>query len=178
MPCRNLHRFSTATGRYLSVLDRGHVIGSILHGSIKYSLILKFKVENINEKRSANYFVRHWRGDLSLTVSFWLNTFLPMLAIYGVTYVLDEHTNLFQTEYPGDMMSIFVYLYLGIFILIALWQNVGLWRSAGRYGAATGGKVWTFLVQYLFWVLWFLVTGIGVYGLFFGLIAHIVYNFN
>ena len=63
----------------------------------------------------------HWRGDLSLAESFWINCFFVNL---GAGIVLRR-----VVLSPAGMVL------LGVFSVgISVWQLVGLWRSAQRNG--------------------------------------------
>ena len=81
---------------------------------------------------SQNYFLRHWRGELSLPVSYWVNGVVLGIAA-GIAIAL-----LSALIYRGDegrpllWLSSLVATWLSIILLVA-WQSVGGWRSAVRY---------------------------------------------
>ena len=86
--------------------------------------------------KRTNYFVRHWRGELPLATSYWVNGFLAgILSFAGVA---------FFTGILGQIQTNYVSLLVGLAMwtivwAITLWQLVGIWRSASRPGA--NGKV-------------------------------------
>ncbi len=86
-----------------------------------------------------NYLVRHWRGELSLGTSYWVNGFLGTFLIIIVAKTLDA---------AEDSMSLKLYAALSLIvfttaILISIWQLVGIWRSASNNGAS----IWVLLAK-------------------------------
>src|SRR5690606_13459698 len=73
-----------------------------------------------------NYFVRHWRGELSLPVSWWINGFILNLVLGGLSATLFAS----QEEFLSPRVILFL---LFINLLIYVWQIVGIWRSAKYY---------------------------------------------
>jgi hypothetical protein len=78
--------------------------------------------------RQPNYIVRHWRGDLSLGVSYWINGIL-LSTIVAVPAIIMASADI--TEYPRLILAGLASLFL-LGILLSVWQYVGIWRSAGR----------------------------------------------
>lgn len=83
------------------------------------------------------YIIRHWRGELSLPIAFWVNfvalNVLLLLLRPGVEQVL---VSLSFDDDPRQMARIAL-LHLGfIYGLVYPWQIVGVWRSAGRWWAS------------------------------------------
>jgi hypothetical protein len=85
----------------------------------------------------ARYPVRHWRGELSPGVSWWLNCVLLTVAVWFggprvalALGVLDPDTAL---RFTGALA-----VNATVAGLVPLWQLVGLWRSAARRVAADG----------------------------------------
>ncbi|MGJ4998411.1 RDD family protein [Bradyrhizobium sp. HKCCYLS3077] len=88
------------------------------------------------EPSRQNYIMRHWRGQLSLPLSYWVNgTLLGFLAGVAVAAAsallfdggLDDH--------PTAGLTALLMIWL-ILALLMLWQNVGIWRSATVYRAS------------------------------------------
>ncbi len=78
-----------------------------------------------------NYFSRHWRGELSLPKSYWLNSYglTAILVLIGITIGMADFTS-----YP--MFT--ALLYIGFWMLLAasqVWLTVGIVRSARKYSA-------------------------------------------
>ena len=89
------------------------------------------------------YIVRHWRGDLSLAVSYWLSglivsVLIPAIGILVIA-VLDDHTR--QVE-----LALFVG-FRGFLIAAQVWLAVGIWRAASRHVARGGRPRWAALAK-------------------------------
>jgi hypothetical protein len=86
----------------------------------------------------ANYFIRHWRGDLSLPVSYWVNGILTTLAAVFLGTAIAQVD---MTRQPT--LGAVVYLLFVAFIIVAtLWQLVGIWRSADNHKGRGGSGFW------------------------------------
>ena|SRR6202034_3398622 len=91
---------------------------------------------------SGSYIARHWRGELSLPKSYWING-----AIIGVvcrivfTALL---TGLVIGASTMPWMALLFVLVVAVNVVVVIWQIVGIWRSAGNY---TGPKVWAILAR-------------------------------
>lgn len=82
--------------------------------------------DDVEPKRS-NYFVRHWRGELSLPISFWVNGWVISIVLKVVDAVEAD------AIHNGELIP-FAALAFFVFDCAAyLWQIVGIWRSATRY---------------------------------------------
>lgn len=86
---------------------------------------------------SGNYLMRHWRGELSLGVSYWINGgILAGIAPMAVIALLEPLTK------QSDSLRAISAVILGVlaFSIIAwFWSIVGIWRSANHH-AERGGK--------------------------------------
>jgi hypothetical protein len=90
--------------------------------------------------RSRNYVARHWRGELSLPVSYWLNGILGGVMVGATTGVLG-----FAINRQGDAQPILWLFSLTVTwvlaALLTIWQAVGAWRSATGY-RQSGKRFW------------------------------------
>lgn len=90
--------------------------------------------------RSRNYVARHWRGELSLPVSYWLNGILGGVMVGATTGVLG-----FAINRQGDAQPILWLFSLTVTwvlaALLTIWQAVGVWRSATGY-RQSGKRFW------------------------------------
>lgn len=92
------------------------------------------------EERSRNYFVRHWRGDLSLPVSYWVNGgLLTVVLAVGLTAVSDTHL---IEGLGAEGTGLWILAVLIVSIGCAVWQSIGIWRSADEHPARGGSKGW------------------------------------
>jgi hypothetical protein len=87
-------------------------------------------------KRVPNYFVRHWRGELPLFQSYWVNGVFGNLAALSTVSVITAALGQLKTNYLALCIGVFVWTSATV---IVVWQVVGIWRSAGRPG--TNGKI-------------------------------------
>jgi hypothetical protein len=96
-----------------------------------------------------NYISRHWRGELSLPVSYWINGFLLLITLYVLTASAIADSP-WQVKLFGASVGM-----VGIPI-IAVWQLIGIYRSAKvRAGFWAGmarlcvGFGWLHLIGYV-----------------------------
>jgi hypothetical protein len=97
----------------------------------------------LSPERKRNYFIRHWRGELSLGVSYWVNGFLANLLLAFVVTMGVE----FQERVGLRTVALLCILTFGLTIGLWFWQIVGTWRSAARHVERGGLKIWATLAQ-------------------------------
>jgi hypothetical protein len=82
-----------------------------------------------------SYFKRHWRGELSLSHSFWANGVAIGFGCMVLVTALGEERLLMMW-------------WLGLFLIadfiVIVWLTVGIWRAAGKY---TGPRTWKVLAR-------------------------------
>jgi hypothetical protein len=87
-----------------------------------------------------NYFVRHWRGSLSLPVSYWVNGVVLAGVVSFSTLSLVR-----MAESSGLSLQALAAIYL-VYLVCAgvlwLWSMVGIWRSAGFHEERGGAPGW------------------------------------
>lgn len=89
------------------------------------------------------YWLRHWRGQLPLARSYWVNGFLVNIGTFaGQAFIL----GLAQSR----QLVLIAWAFL-IFVVLALalrvWSFVGIWRSAGRHVIRGGSAFWAFAAR-------------------------------
>lgn len=92
------------------------------------------------QPENGNYLVRHWRGQLSLPVSYWLNSVLLALVLSLIALWLVG-----IAETSGMSLRALSGIYLAYLIwagLLWLWSIVGVWRSADRHEERGGSPGW------------------------------------
>lgn len=104
-----------------------------------------------------NYFVRHWRGALSLEVSFWVNGFaLWLLFFIAIAKLYPPYSSTFYDEMNFLRTVLIVVQYP-----VAVWQMVGIWRAADRRDRAGRPGLWTSLAKAMVMLILFrLLSGI------------------
>lgn len=82
-------------------------------------------------RRAQNFIARHWRGELSLPVSYWLISFAANIA--GALIVLALTLTFTPREgYEPTIILALLSATWAILLVLLVWQIVGLWRSAER----------------------------------------------
>ncbi|WP_409523689.1 hypothetical protein [Nitrincola sp. MINF-07-Sa-05] len=91
-----------------------------------------------------NYIKRHWRGELSLAISFWVNVVLLNVIIKSFEAWF-THTQ--PIDHP-QVAAQFTIIYIAVGLLIIYpWQLVGLWRACIRHKAQTNKTGWAATAQ-------------------------------
>jgi len=87
-----------------------------------------------------NFLMRHWRGELSLPVAYWVNGALVSgLLVVGITGgAASEFVRHLGALGTGLWLLSVITLVIGT----GIWQLVGIWRSAERYPARGGSGRW------------------------------------
>ena len=85
------------------------------------------------------YPARHWRGELSLPVSYWVNGVAVAIALATVITVVPW--NRFVSRSPRLYAASLTLLWIAI-AATTVWQLVGTWRSAKSYLEQGHSKLW------------------------------------
>jgi ATP-dependent protease ClpP protease subunit len=96
--------------------------------------------------RILSYFIKHWRGDFSLAVSFWINVLLINLAISIFQVWLTKASPIENPVLGSQVTIIYVFMVLAT---VYPWQIIGLWRSANRHIQETNRRFWPGVVKVL-----------------------------
>lgn len=88
--------------------------------------------------------LQHWRGELSLPVSFWLVGVLGNLVVTQASIGINR---LVGGSWGAGIA-------LSVFCLAGIFQSVGIWQSAGNSIKRTGKYLWPVLARLVavFWV--------------------------
>jgi hypothetical protein len=107
-----------------------------------------------------NYFARHWRGELSLPVSYWVNGTLSGLFaglfIGGLGAVIYREGEARPLVWLISLSTVWLFI-----VVLAIWQVVGIWRSATHY-QQNGRRFWGGVVKALM-VLGVLQVGVSFF---------------
>jgi hypothetical protein len=85
------------------------------------------------------YIARHWRGELSLPVSYWINNTLLSLGL--VALLTGAPWREFVDKSPR-LYSAAIAAIWSLLAVITIWQVVGTWRSANAYVKARRQRLW------------------------------------
>ncbi|WP_234831621.1 hypothetical protein [Rhodopseudomonas palustris] len=97
---------------------------------------------------SSNYITRHWRGDLSLPVSYWVNGFLGNIATAGAIIFLGKGLD-FKDEFRPEIALASATAIWATIVLVATWQVVGVWRSATHYSEQHVRSYWGGIAKFV-----------------------------
>lgn len=99
---------------------------------------------DLQPKMSRHYIARHWRGELSLFISYWVNTVLIGIIIVAAFLMLKK-SGIFQRNLLIGTQAAVTLMVLSIPVYI--WQLGGCWRSANRRAKETGKQLWARVAQ-------------------------------
>ena len=91
---------------------------------------------------NSSYLLRHWRGELSLPVSYWVNGIgakLLMMLMGGISFGL-----LYVTLQWAAALTL---IFFALIILLLTWLQVGIWRSASRHASRGGSPAWAVMAK-------------------------------
>jgi ATP-dependent protease ClpP protease subunit len=103
--------------------------------------------------RSVNYIRKHWRGELSLAVSYWINLVLLNIAVTLLSVFFSSGGII---ENPVIAARVVIILCAFNLLIIYPWQIIGLWRSCGNHIEESGKRFWPRTAQ-VFVVLGFIL---------------------
>jgi ATP-dependent protease ClpP protease subunit len=96
---------------------------------------------------TANYFLRHWRGELSLPTSYWVNgAVLTTIATVVLMVGVEQMT---RSNYSLRTISIATFACLLFSVIAWLWSVVGVWRSADHHVERGGASVWATVAKFM-----------------------------
>lgn len=108
---------------------------------------VSYEFEDDVAERPGNYVSRHWRGELSLPISYWVNGVLiggivPYLAVATAT-AIDRTVGSVQLS-----AAVLLVLLIGT-TMLSIWIMVGIWRSADNYELGGGSGFWTHAAKFM-----------------------------
>lgn len=94
---------------------------------------------------SGNPIVRHWKGDYSLGVSYWVFGVLLTLVIGAISSSMKSSDNVsVMTPMAAGYYIAFAYLFV---LTITVWQLVGIFRSAKKHTSRGGSRGWAVIAM-------------------------------
>ncbi|MBL8289422.1 MAG: hypothetical protein JNL85_15690 [Rubrivivax sp.] len=94
---------------------------------------------------SDGYIARHWRGELTLPVSYWVNNVLLAMPVGFAIGALAAWIAVTGDHLRGGSLAVLVGWPL--LVLFSAWCIVGAWRSASAYSASGGSSLWAGLAK-------------------------------
>jgi hypothetical protein len=93
-----------------------------------------------------SYIRRHWRGELSLPVAYWVNGIAVTMLL---TLVIRVFSVSGDSSLPiSALLALSATLWLAVFVT-TIWQLTGTWRSAGKHTSRGGANGWAATVRVL-----------------------------
>jgi len=109
------------------------------------SLIEKHTHER-NDRPTSNYFIRHWRGELSLPISYWLNATILANVFLGILLMIasgaENNFSLRGTAAIAIVVSL-------TSLAVGLWSLVGVWQSANMHVDRGGSESWASVAKFV-----------------------------
>jgi len=99
----------------------------------------------VNRPRSYNFIAKHWRGEYSLGVSYWLFGFLVAIFIALLDVALGHFSDAMNLNTQKQGFMILAYYVASI--AVAIWQIVGVIRSASTHASRGGKQFWAVTAQ-------------------------------
>jgi hypothetical protein len=99
---------------------------------------------HVRSAGQSSYIARHWRGELPLPVSYWINNTLLSIGVLALL------TGAPWREYLDVSPRLYSAAIAGIWSLLAvitMWQIVGTWRSANAYVETSRRRFWAILAK-------------------------------
>jgi hypothetical protein len=84
---------------------------------------------SLGDSKGRNFVARHWRGEFPLGISYWV---VDILSNVFAVVVIGLASALSQGTYEPFRLFLFYVLMWSFLTVLAIWQLVGIWRSAQR----------------------------------------------
>ena len=104
-----------------------------------------------------NYIRKHWRGEFSLSISFWINVFLIGIITAWLNYWFTESSLFTHPVIAARFTLIIIFIKL---CFVWPWQIVGLWRACKKHVVAHGRSFWTRTVQIIVVIVIISILGV------------------
>jgi hypothetical protein len=105
-------------------------------------------------EKQGRYLTRHWRGELKLWLSFWINGVL--LSLLVDLALIELMFARFVAGPPNAYGWVSMLALTFAITIVTVWQLVGIWRSSQRHSAG-GRPLWGRLARIaviIAWVKW------------------------
>ncbi|WP_269519275.1 hypothetical protein [Alteromonas sp. BMJM2] len=86
-----------------------------------------------------NWFIRYWRGQVSLPISYWVVGIATSLLIYAFNALIAVAMEQTTAKWQFGGLSLLLYTFI---ITVVTWQSAGLLRTALKHPLRTGRSGW------------------------------------
>ena len=97
------------------------------------------------DERTGNYFSDHWRGNLSLPLSYWINGSLVTGVTTGLIFAVQAQLR--ESSFSLQLASAVTVASVAFGVAVWLWGAVGIWRSASKHVSRGGKAFWAGTAQ-------------------------------
>ena len=95
----------------------------------------------------SNFVVAHWRGDLSLGVTYWVTgVIFTVLFVMARKATEDYVASKVLGAHGAGALIVFLFAVSAVFVL---WQMVGIWRSASKHVGRGGKAFWSAAAKFM-----------------------------
>lgn len=94
-----------------------------------------------SQQASSNYFLRHWRGELSLGISYWVNGGL-IVSLFATALIAVLILGMESAGFSLRAIALGSLSLLILAVAIWVWSVVGIWRSAKHHVSRGGSRAW------------------------------------
>jgi len=91
------------------------------------------------ERFKNSYAARHWRGELSLPISYFVNGILGGAVVAVIVAATSEF--IYATTTPWNIFFGLIITWSSV-LLVTVWQCVGIWRSSDAHPSRGGRVFW------------------------------------
>jgi hypothetical protein len=99
-------------------------------------------------QKSSNYIVSHWRGDQSLSFSYWINGGL-IAGVLTTAFTIGLASYVNDGGYSLKLIA-FTNLTLALLALVIwFWSVVGIWKSASKHKSRGGSESWASVAKFM-----------------------------
>lgn len=102
-------------------------------------------------KNGSSYILRHYRGELSLGVSYWVNNVLLNIAFFNAASFIMGNLDFTNNPVLPSLLVVFIFIFS---FFLTPWALIGLWRSAKNHILRYDKHFWPNVVRFLVFIGW------------------------
>jgi hypothetical protein len=102
-----------------------------------------------NEKLHPNVFIRYWKGQVSLPVSYWAVGIAVSLLFVFLSKVVGKGI---ESATSSTLLGAYILGLYTLMIVLLVWQSVGVYRSAGKHTLRGGSVGWAYTAKLMVFV--------------------------
>ncbi|WP_343862265.1 hypothetical protein [Aliiglaciecola litoralis] len=103
----------------------------------------------LDEELHPNIFIRYWKGQVSLPVSYWAVGIAVSLLIVLLSLVVAKGI---ETATSSALLGAYILGMYVVMIVLLVWQSVGVYRSASKHPLRGGSVAWAYTAKVMVFV--------------------------